>query len=124
MKKYTKEHEWVEVDGLEAVIGITEYAAKQLGDITYVELPKIDTDVIIGEGLGVVESVKAASDIFSPVSGTVCAVNKELDEDPGIINRSTENKGWVCRLNNLDLTELEDLMTKQQYDKFLKENSK
>ncbi len=124
MKKYTKEHEWVEIEGVQAKIGVTEYAAKQLGDITYVELPKKDTDVIVGDVLGVIESVKAASDIYSPISGTVSEVNHELDDDPSIVNRSAEGKGWICKLENIDDEELEELMTKQQYDKFLKDSEK
>jgi len=124
MKKYTKDHEWVSVEGLEATVGITEFAAKQLGDITYVELPKIDSDVIIGDVLGVIESVKAASDIYSPVSGAVKEVNQDLEEDPGLVNRSPEDEGWICRLDGIDLIELDELMTGQQYAKFLKDSSK
>lgn len=124
MKKYTKDHEWVSVEGLEATVGITEFAAKQLGDITYVELPKIDSDVIIGDVLGVIESVKAASDIYSPVSGAVREINEDLEEDPGLVNRSPEKEGWICRLDGIDLIELDELMTEQQYAKFLKDSSK
>ena len=120
MKRYTKEHEWVVVEGVETLIGITEHAAKELGDITYVELPKLKTDVIVGDVIGVVESVKAASDIFSPVSGTVSEINIDLEDDPGIINRSAEKDGWICKLDNIDIAELDDLMTPEQYQKFLK----
>ena len=118
---YTKDHEWVKVDGEEAVIGISTFAANELGDITYVELPKEDSDVIVGDTIGVVESVKAASDVYSPVSGTVIAVNKALDDDPGIINHSPEDRGWICKLENIDLAELEDLMDEFAYAKFVKE---
>ncbi len=124
MKKYTKDHEWVTIEGLEATVGITEFAAKQLGDITYVELPKKDSDVIIGDVLGVIESVKAASDVYSPVSGAVKEVNETLEEDPGLVNRSPEKDGWICRLDGIDLTELDELLTEQQYAKLLKESSK
>ncbi len=124
MKKYTKDHEWITIEGLEATVGITEFAAKQLGDITYVELPKKDSDVIIGDVLGVIESVKAASDVYSPVSGAVKEVNETLEEDPGLVNRSPEKDGWICRLDGIDLTELDELLTEQQYAKLLKESSK
>ena len=124
MKKYTKEHEWVEVKGVEAVIGITAHAAKELGDITFVEMPPEGTDLIVGDVLGTIESVKAASDIYAPISGTVCSINKELEEEPAIINSSPEGKGWICRIENIDLVELEDLMTQEQYEKYLKESSK
>ena len=118
-KYFTKDHEWVRIDGDDAVIGISTYAAKELGDITYVELPKEGADVIVGDTIGVVESVKAASDVYSPISGTVCSVNKALDDDPGIINHSPEEKGWICKLENIDLVELEDLMDEAAYEKFL-----
>jgi len=121
VKYYSKDHEWVKVDGDEALIGISTYAAKELGDITYVELPKEDADVIVGDAIGVVESVKAASDVYSPVSGTVIGINKALDDDPGIINNSPEERGWICRLENIDLAELEDLMDEAAYAKYLKE---
>jgi glycine cleavage system H protein len=121
MKYYSKEHEWVKVDGEQAYIGISEHAAKELGDITYVELPQEGADLIVGDVLGVVESVKAASDVYSPISGTVCGVNKDLDEDPSIINSSPEDEGWICKLDNIDLAELEELMEEKDYAKFLKD---
>lgn len=121
MKYYSKEHEWVRVDGELAVIGISEHAAHELGDITYVELPAEDADLIVGDVLGVVESVKAASDVYAPVSGTVCEVNSELEDDPGIINSSAEDKGWLCKIENFDLAELEELMDEKAYAKYLKE---
>lgn len=124
MKKYTKEHEWVEIKGTEAVIGITAHAAKELGDITFVEMPPEGTDLIVGDVLGTIESVKAASDIYAPISGTVSSINNELEEEPAIVNSSPEGKGWVCKLENIDLVELEDLMSQEQYEKYLKESSK
>lgn len=122
-KYYSKDHEWVKIDGEEAFIGISAHAAKELGDITYVELPKEDSDVIVGDTIGVVESVKAASDVYSPVSGTVIAVNKALDDDPGIINQSPEEKGWICKLENIDMAEVEDLMDERAYQKYLKDHA-
>jgi glycine cleavage system H protein len=123
MKYYTEDHEWIEVIGEEATVGISEYAAKQLGDITYVELPNEDEDFIVGDTIGVVESVKAASDVYSPLSGTVVAVNDVLEDEPGLINESPEEKGWLCKLANIDTTELDDMMTASAYQKFLKEQA-
>ena len=119
-KYYSQTHEWVEIDGDEAVVGVSAYAAKELGDITYVELPKISSDVIVGDSVGVVESVKAASDVYSPLSGTVNAVNKNLEDDPGLVSNSPEEKGWMYRLENIDPDELEDLMNEEEYAKYLK----
>ena len=124
MKKYTKDHEWVEMKGVEAIVGITAHAAKELGDITFVEMPPKGTDLIVGDVLGTIESIKAASDIYAPISGTVSSINRELDDDPGIVNSSPEGKGWICKLDNIDLVELEDLMTQEQYEKYLKESAK
>jgi len=120
MKYYSREHEWVKLDGDDAVIGITGFAAKELGDITYVELPREGADFIVGDSIGVVESVKDSVDVLSPVSGTVIAINKNLDDDPGIINRSPEEKGWICKLENIDLAEFDDLMEEEDYQKYLK----
>ena len=119
-KYYSKTHEWVVVDGEEATVGISEYAAKELGDITYVELPKVSSDVIVGDSVGVVESVKAASDVYSPLSGTVTAVNKNLEDDPGLISGSAEEKGWIYKLENIDSDELADLLEEKDYAKYLK----
>ncbi|MFA7231165.1 MAG: glycine cleavage system protein GcvH [Victivallaceae bacterium] len=120
MKYYSEDHEWVEIEGIEATVGISEYAANELGDITYVELPSEDDDFIVGDTLGVVESVKAASDVYSPISGTVCAINDALEDEPGLINESPEDKGWLCKLINFDTSELDDMMTPDAYTKFLK----
>ena len=119
-KYYSQTHEWVEIDGDEAVVGVSAYAAKELGDITYVELPKISSDVIVGDSVGVVESVKAASDVYSPLSGTVNEINKNLEDDPGLVSNSPEEKGWMYRLENIDPDELEDLMSEEDYAKYLK----
>ena len=119
-KYYSKTHEWAIIEGEEATVGISAYAAKELGDITYVELPKVSSDVIVGDSVGVVESVKAASDVYSPLSGTVNAVNKNLEDDPGLVSNSPEEKGWIYKLENIDLDELEDLMSEEDYAKYLK----
>ncbi len=120
MKYYTDAHEWIEVENDEATIGISEYAAEELGDITYVELPVEDDDVMVGDTLGVIESVKAASDVYSPIGGTVVEVNSDLEDNPGLVNESAENSGWICKLTNIDVAELDDLMTPDAYAKYLK----
>ena len=120
MKYYTEDHEWVEIVGDEATVGISEYAADELGDITYVELPEEEDDFIIGDRLGEVESVNSSSDIYSPISGTVSQVNEALTDEPGLINESPEEKGWLCRLINFDSSELDDMMNEDAYHKYLR----
>lgn len=120
MKYYSKAHEWIMIENNEATIGISEYAAEELGDITYVELPIEENDVTIGDTLGVIESVKAASDVYSPISGTVAEVNADLEDNPGLINESAEKEAWICKLSNIDVAELDDLMTPDDYAKYLK----
>ncbi|MGN0849660.1 MAG: glycine cleavage system protein GcvH [Victivallaceae bacterium] len=124
MKYFSEDHEWVEIDGDEATIGISEYAVNELGDITYVELPAEDEDLIVGDVLGVVESVKTSADIYSPISGTVSAVNDALDDDPGLLNESPEEKGWICKIINFESAELDDMMNEAAYAKYLRELKK
>ena len=119
MKYYTEDHEWVEICGDEATIGISEYAAGELGEITYVELPEEDDDFIIGDRLGEVESDKASCDIYSPISGTVSVVNDALAGEPELINESPEDKGWICRLTNFDSSELDDMLNEDAYLKYV-----
>ena len=119
MKYYTEDHEWVEVNGDEATIGISEYAADEMGEVSYVELPEEDDDFIIGDRLGEVESEKTTSDIYSPISGTVSAVNETLADDPGLINESPEDKGWICKLVNIDSSELDDMMDEEAYQRYI-----
>ena len=120
MKKFTKEHEWVLVEGNEATIGITEHAAHELGDITYVELPKIGDQSINGEVLVVVESVKAASDVFSPISGVVSDVNQELEDTPQLVNESPEGDGWICKVKDIEISELDDLLDETTYRSYVR----
>jgi len=120
MKRYTKDHEWVEIDGQEAVVGISEHAAEELGDITYVELPAEQSQIAAGDSLGVIESVKAASDVYSPVGGTVVAVNSRLEESPELVNASAEDEGWICRITKFAESDLEKLMDADAYAKFIK----
>lgn len=120
MTRYTKEHEWVRIEENEARIGITNYAQDSLGDITFVELPKVGESVRQGGTLCVVESVKAASEIFAPISGTVSTVNDLLSESPETINASPEQDGWICTLKDIALVELDSLMDTESYAEFVK----
>ena len=120
MKYFTEEHEWIQIDGNEAIMGITAHAAHELGDITYVELPEEGDELIVGDQLGVVESVKAASDIYSPLGGTIVAINEALEDNPELINESAEEQGWICKLADFDESELDDLMKSSAYEKYLK----
>ena len=119
MKYYSEDHEWVELIGDEAVIGISEYAAETLGEVAYVELPGEDDDFIIGDTLGVVESDDASVDIYAPISGTIIAVNDALEDEPGLISDSPEEKGWLCRLGDIDSSELDDMMNEDAYLKYV-----
>lgn len=118
MKYYTKEHEWLEIDGNTATVGISVHAADELGDITYVELPENGAEYCVGEVFSVVESVKAASDIYSPINGTVTAVNEELEDSPELVNEDAEGKGWICKFDAADI-DTSSFMTADQYSEFL-----
>ena len=113
--RYTKEHEWIRLDGDTAVVGITEHAQSQLGDVVFVELPEIGKSVAAGDEAAVVESVKAASEIYAPASGEVVAVNDALADTPATVNEDAEGKGWFLKLKLKDPAELEKLMTAEQY---------
>lgn len=117
--RYTKDHEWIRLDGDVATVGITEHAQSQLGDIVYVELPEIGRKVDKGGEAAVVESVKAASDVYSPASGEVVAINDALGSTPGTINEEAEGKGWFFRLKLSSPDQLNDLMSAEQYKDFL-----
>ncbi len=118
---YTKDHEWVRVIDGTARIGITEYAQNELGDVVFVELPAPELIVEEGEGFAVVESVKAVSDIYAPVSGTVKAVNEALEDSPELVNESPFDEGWIAELEINDESQLKDLMTADEYDALLEE---
>jgi glycine cleavage system H protein len=120
-KRYTKEHEWISVDGDVATIGITNHAQEQLGDVVFVELPSVGKAVTKGGDAAVVESVKAASEVYAPVSGEVVEVNKELEGDPALVNREAEGGAWFMKVKLKDKGELADLMDKAAYDKFVAE---
>lgn len=120
MTKYTKDHEWVRVEGATATVGISDYAQHTLGDITFVDLPKVGKAVKQGDSLCVVESVKAASDVYAPVGGAVASVNAALSGAPETINQSAEGDGWICTLSGVNAAELDGLMTAEQYAAFCK----
>lgn len=113
--KYTKDHEWIGRAGELWTVGISDYAQSQLGDITYVELPKVGKTFKAGESMCVIESVKVASDIFAPAGGTVAEVNKEVERSPELVNQEPYGGGWICRLKGVDQREADALMTAGQY---------
>ena len=119
--KYHREHAWVRVEGKRATIGISDYAQQQLGDIVYVDLPEIDTEVDADSELSEIESTKATSPVVSRVSGTIVEVNEDLADAPEIINEDPYVHGWLVALDMNDPSELNDLMSKAEYEKFLKE---
>jgi glycine cleavage system H protein len=116
---FTQDHEWIEVDGDTGTVGITDYAQGQLGDITFVELPEAGAAVKKGDAPCVVDSVKAASDVYAPVSGTVTDANAALADEPELVNSDPENGGWLFRLTLSDAAELDGLMDKAAYDAYV-----
>lgn len=116
--KYTKEHEWIRLDGDIATVGITDYAQKQLGDIVYVEVPATGKKVTRGGEAAVVESVKAASEVYAPISGEVTAANDALTANPALVNSAPEGDGWFFKLKPSDLSEIKDLMDAAGYAKY------
>lgn len=115
---FSEDHEWIEVDGDTGTVGITDFAQEQLGDVVFVELPETGRIVIKGDDMAVVESVKAASEIYAPVGGEVIAVNEALEENPAAVNEDAEGDGWFVRLKLADAAELEDLMDAEAYAAF------
>ncbi|NQU39568.1 MAG: glycine cleavage system protein GcvH [Lentisphaerae bacterium] len=115
-RKYAKSHEWAKLEGDVVVVGISDHAQKELGDITFVELPTVGTSVHAGGECGVVESVKAASDIYAPIGGDVVAVNGALEDAPELINQEPFAGGWILKLQPADVTELDALMSAADYD--------
>jgi glycine cleavage system H protein len=113
--RYTKTHEWIRIEGAIAVVGITDHAQHELTDIVYVELPAVETACQAGAGAAVVESVKAASDIYAPVSGEIVAVNEQLSAAPELINQDPYGKGWMFKIKMQDPSEAQELMTGEEY---------
>jgi len=121
--RFTKDHEWVRLDGDLAIVGITDYAQSQLGDVVYVELPEIGRRVEKGKEAAVVESVKAASEVYAPVSGEVAEINEALTADPAKVNADAMGEGWFFKLRLDDPRELDDLMDEAEYTRFAGEQS-
>ena len=122
-KKYSKKHEWVELDGDIATIGITKHATEQLGDIVFTEVPDAGKAFEAGGEAAVVESVKAASDVYSPISGKVTENNQAIVSDPSLVNQDPEGNGWFFKVKVTNADQINELMTKDEYDKFLTESA-
>jgi glycine cleavage system H protein len=118
-KRYTKEHEWVTLNGDIATIGITNHAQEQLGDVVFVELPEVGREVALGEACAVVESVKAASDIYAPLAGKVVETNAEITDDPALVNSAAEGEGWFLRLEIEDTAAFAALMDEDAYNEYV-----
>ena len=121
IERFTRDHEWIRVDGGVATVGITEHAQDQLGDIVFVELPEAGRRAAAGEAVAVVESVKAASDVFTPLSGEVVEVNSDLVDRPALVNEDAEGKAWFFKIKVADEAELAALMDRAAYQRFVKE---
>jgi len=119
-KKYSKEHEWIKIENEIAIIGITDYAQESLGDIVFIELPKVGRLINTGDQVGVVESVKAASDLFAPISGEIIEVNNELTNSPQLMNSDPENSGWYMKIKLNDVEDLKKLMNYDEYKEIIK----
>jgi len=119
-KKYTKEHEWIEISHGIGTVGITDNAQEQLGDIVFFELPELNKQVKISDQVGVVESVKAASELYSPISGEIVEINEELRNNPGLVNSDPENTAWFMKIRIENPDELKDLMDINQYNEMIK----
>ena len=118
--RYTKDHEYIRLEGDTGVVGITDYAQSQLGDVVFVDLPTVGKAVAKGDEAAVVESVKAASEIYAPVSGEVVEVNGDLEATPGAVNEDPSGRGWFMKIRVADKGEIESLMTEEQYQDFVK----
>jgi glycine cleavage system H protein len=118
-RRYTKDHEWIDLDGDIATIGITDHAQEQLGDIVHVELPELERIVAANEACSVVESVKAASDVYAPLAGTVVEINETIVEDPAIVNNDAEGEGWFFKIELDDTDAFEELMDEDAYEEYL-----
>ncbi len=119
--KYTKEHEWIRVEGTDATIGISDYAQESLGDVVFLELPEVGNEFGAGEAFGVVESVKAVSDLYSPLSGKIAEVNNDIVDTPEVMNSEPYGVGWLIKLTMSDPSELKNLMDVKAYESYVKE---
>ena len=118
MKKYTRTHEWVEIEGKMATVGITNHAQEELGDVVYVDLPEVGKEVKKGDVVASIESVKAAADVYAPLSGKITEVNERLESEPELINKDAEGEGWIFKMEIADESELSDLLDEQAYREF------
>ncbi|GEO40727.1 glycine cleavage system H protein [Skermanella aerolata] len=116
--KFTKDHEWIKLDGEVATVGITDYAQQQLGDVVFVELPEVGRNVVAGKEAAVVESVKAASEVYAPVAGDVVEVNEALADDPALVNRDPQGEGWFVKLRIENQGDLDDLLDEAAYKEY------
>ena len=116
---YTKDHEWVKVEGDQGLVGITDFAQKQLGDLVFIELPAVGTRLAVHQKIGTIESVKAVSDVYCPVAGEVVAVNKDLESAPEFVNQDPHGKGWIIRIKLANKSDLGGLMSVAEYEKYL-----
>nr|XP_022341561.1 uncharacterized protein LOC111135623 [Crassostrea virginica] len=121
VKYFTEKHEWVEVNGDIGTIGISDFAQDQLGEVVYVQLPEIDTELELGQEAGVLESVKAASEVYSPITGVVKEANTSLEDEPKLVNDSCYEKGWLYKMTIKEPSELDHLMKEDEYLKFIKD---
>lgn len=119
--RYTKEHEWLKVEGSKGIVGITQFAQDQLGDVVFVEVPAVGTDLEQESTFGVVESVKTVSDLFAPISGKVAAVNKDLEANPELVNQDPYGKGWMIEIEMANPGQIDDLLSADEYEAFIKE---
>lgn len=119
--KYTEDHEWIKLDGNIATVGISTHAAEQLGDVVYVELPEVDAEFEKGDDAAVVESVKAASEVYAPISGTITAINEALEDAPETVNAAPETDGWFFKMKVSNTDELDGLMDADAYKKFIED---
>ncbi|AIE61237.1 glycine cleavage system protein GcvH [Bacillus methanolicus] len=120
--RYSEEHEWVKVEGDKVRVGITDFAQSELGDIVFVELPEVGAEVTANEPFGSVESVKTVSELYAPISGKVVEINEELNDNPEFVNESPYEKAWMIVIEPSDLSEVDNLMTAEQYEEMIKED--
>ncbi len=118
--KYTKEHEWISLDGKVAMIGITDYAQSQLGDIVFVELPDVDSEINQNDTFGVIEAVKTVADLFAPVKGLIIELNSSLEDSPDLINSDPYGAGWIIKVKVSNSNQYDDLMSSDEYEEFIK----
>ena len=118
--KYTKEHEWISLDGEVAMIGITDHAQSQLGDIVFVELPDVDREINQNETFGVIEAVKTVADLFAPVKGLIIEINSSLEDSPDLINSDPYGTGWIIKVKVSDSSQYDSLMSSDEYEEFIK----